>query len=38
LLGVAFGWLFLDEPLTISLVAGCALAIAGVFLVNNTGR
>lgn len=38
LLGVAFGWLFLDEPLSISLVVGCSLAIAGVFLVNSTAR
>lgn len=37
-LGVAFGWLFLNESLTASKVVGCALAIAGVFLVNRTVR
>ncbi|MBG9386764.1 DMT family transporter [Caenimonas aquaedulcis] len=38
LLGVGFGWLFLNEPLTASKLAGCVLAIAGVFLVNRTAR
>lgn len=37
-LGVAFGWLFLSESLTASKLVGCALAIAGVFLVNRTAR
>lgn len=38
LLGVVLGWLVLNEPLTVSLLVGCLLAIAGVFLVNRTTR
>ncbi|MGH8846731.1 MAG: DMT family transporter, partial [Polaromonas sp.] len=36
--GVLLGWLMLNEPLSVSLMAGGALAIAGVFLVNRVGR
>ncbi|MGH6640293.1 MAG: DMT family transporter [Polaromonas sp.] len=36
--GVLLGWLMLGEPLSVSLMAGGVLAIAGVFLVNRVGR
>ncbi|UUZ62412.1 DMT family transporter [Polaromonas sp. P1-6] len=32
--GVLLGWLVLGEPLSLSLIAGGAMALAGVFLVN----
>lgn len=32
--GVLLGWLVLGEPLSVSLIAGGAMALAGVFLVN----
>ncbi|MBV8621700.1 MAG: DMT family transporter [Curvibacter sp.] len=35
---VLFGWLMLGEPISASLLAGGALAVAGVFLVNRAGR
>lgn len=36
--GVLLGWLMLGEPLSLSLVAGGALGIAGIFLVNRVDR
>lgn len=36
--GVLLGWLMLGEPLSVSLVAGGALGITGVFLVNRIDR
>ena len=36
--GVLLGWLMLGEPLSLSLVAGGALGITGVFLVNRIDR
>ena len=35
---VLFGWLLLGEPVSASLLAGGVLAVAGVFLVNRSGR
>lgn len=32
--GVIFGWLFLNEPLSISLIIGGLIAVSGVFIVN----
>jgi drug/metabolite transporter (DMT)-like permease len=34
--GVFFGWLLLNEPLSISLLFGGSLAVIGVFIVNRT--
>jgi drug/metabolite transporter (DMT)-like permease len=35
--GVLLGWLVLGEPLSVSLIVGGAMALAGVFLVNRAG-
>jgi drug/metabolite transporter (DMT)-like permease len=32
--GVFFGWLMLDEAVNLSLLAGAALVMAGVYLTN----
>jgi drug/metabolite transporter (DMT)-like permease len=37
-IGVAAGWLFLDEPLTASLVAKLALVAVGIVLINRPAR
>jgi drug/metabolite transporter (DMT)-like permease len=34
--GVIFAWALLNEPLTVSLVVGGLIAVAGVFIVNST--
>ncbi|MDP2839409.1 MAG: DMT family transporter, partial [Syntrophales bacterium] len=35
--GVFFGWLMLDEAVNLSLIAGAALVMAGVYLTNRPG-
>lgn len=36
LVGIAAGWVFLDERLTVSLLAGAALVVTGIYVVNRS--